>query len=64
VLQDNSWVRVATAIETPGWKAVTPAAAIWAPMGGTGSGTRRLIEVGDGPWDEVDADEGAEETEV
>jgi hypothetical protein len=38
-------VSVATAIETPGWKVVTPAAAIWAPLGGAGGGMRRLIEV-------------------
>jgi hypothetical protein len=42
-------VAVATAIEDPGWRALTPAAAVWAPVGGTRSGRRPLIELA-GAW--------------
>ena len=47
VLQDSQPVRVATAIEASGWRRVTPAAAIWAPVGGAVSGMRRMIELDD-----------------
>jgi hypothetical protein len=65
VLQDNPWVRVATAIEAPGWRGVTPAAAIWAPVGGTTSGMRRLVDLGDawrrqGTTAATTAEEGSE----
>ncbi len=45
----ESRVMVATAIESPGWRDETPAAAVWAPLGCTTGGRRRLIELA-GAW--------------
>jgi hypothetical protein len=36
---------LATALDAPGWTEVTPASAIWAPLGGADGGRRRLVEL-------------------